>query len=71
MYYISDMIDRVDDALACGKNQLARITIVRVYEVLSRLSYFQEVFNGDEDDEEWKTRKALRDGLYKLMHPEF
>jgi len=61
MYYISDMIWRVEHALA-------GLAIAQVYDVLNCPSYFQNVFNGNENDEEWKTRAALRDGLYKLMH---
>lgn len=67
MYYISDMIWKVEHALADGRKALADLAIARVYEVLNRPSYFQNVFFGDENDEEWKTRAALRDGLYKLM----
>ena len=67
MYYISNMIWKVEHALADGKKEVAGLAIAQVYEVLNRPSYFQNVFQGNENDEEWKTRKALRDGLYKLM----
>lgn len=68
MYYISDMIWRVEHALADGRQPMARLAITQVYSVLNEPSYFQNVFNGNEDDEEWKTRVALRDGLCKLMN---
>ena len=68
MYYISDMIWQVEHALADGREAMVELAIAQVYGVLNRPSYFQDVFKGNEDDEEWKTRAALRDGLYKLMH---
>lgn len=68
MYYISDMIWRVEHALAEGRTALAELAVAEIYAVLTRPSYFQTVFLSDENDEEWKTRVALRDGLYKLMY---
>ena len=68
MYYISDMIWRVEHALADNREAAAILAIAQVYAVLSRPSYFQDVFLGDENDEEWKTRVALRTGLYTLMN---
>ena len=68
MYYISNMIGKVEHALADGRTNIAELAIAQVYEVINRPTYFQNVFQGDENNEEWKTRAALRDGLYKLMH---
>ena len=68
MYYISDMIWRVEHALADGRQSMARLAIAQIYAVLNRPSYFQDVFNSNEDDEEWKQRAALRDGLRKIMN---
>lgn len=68
MYSISNMIRIVEHDLADGRIVSAILTIADVYEVLNRPSYFQNVFISDENDEEWKTRVALRDGLYKLMY---
>ena len=68
MYCISDMICKVEHALADGRIAGAELVIAQVYEVLNRPSYFQNVFLSNENDEEWKTRVALRDGLYKLMY---
>lgn len=67
MYYISDMIWRVEHALADGRTAAAKLVISEVYSVLNAPSYFQNLFLSDESNEEWKTRAALRDGLYKLM----
>lgn len=67
MYYISTTICEVEHALADGREVAASLALARVYEVLNRPSYFQKVFRGNENDEEWKTRAALRDGLYKLL----
>ena len=68
MYYISDMIWKVEHALADDRKAAADLAIAQIYAVLNRPSYFQNVFLGDENDEEWKTRVALRTGLYKLMN---
>lgn len=67
MYYISDMIWRIEHALADGRESLARLAAADVYAVLNGSTYFVNVFNSDESNEEWKTRKALRDGLDKLI----
>lgn len=67
MCYISSMISEVEHALADGRKTAADFAIARVYNVLNSPSYFQNVFHGNEDDEEWKKRSALRNGLYKLM----
>lgn len=68
MYCISNMIWQVEHALADGREVIANLAIAEVYSVLSSPSYFQNVFLGNENDEEWKTRAALRDGLYKIIH---
>ena len=68
MYNISEMISRVDHALKDDKTAIAKIAIIDVYYVLNRPSYFHNVFLSDETDEEWKTRVALRNGLYKLLN---
>ena len=68
MYYISDMIWNVEHALADGRKEAAKVAITFVCEVLNSESYFQNVFHGNANDEEWKTRAKLRDGLYKLLH---
>ena len=68
MYYISDMIWRVEHALADDRSEHAKLAIAQVYDVLNRPSYFQDVLKENEDDDEWKTRAALRDGLKKLLY---
>lgn len=68
MLYISDMIEKVEHALADGRKSAADLAIFKVYEVLNRPSYFENVFQSNENDEEWKTRAALRDALYNLMY---
>ena len=68
MYSISDMIWRVDHALADGNINTAELAVRLVYVVLNSSSYFNSVFDGDENNEEWKSRKALRDGLHKLIN---
>ena len=67
MYYISDMIWRVEHALADDRTVIAKLAVSAVYEVLNRPSYFENLFQNDENNEEWKKIKELRKGLYKLM----
>ncbi len=67
MFSISNMIRIVEHDLADGRIVTAILTIAEVYEVLNRPSYFQNVFISDENDEEWKTRVALRDELSKQL----
>ena len=68
MYYISEMIWKVEHALADGREYQAKFSIIPIYETLNRPSYFYNVFDGNENNEEWKTRAALRDGLYRLIN---
>ena len=67
MYHISYMIWQVEHALLDAREAMAGAAIAQIYEVLNSPSYFRNVFKENENDEEWKTRAALRDGLYKLM----
>lgn len=67
MFSISNMIRIVEHDLADGRIVAAILTIAEVYEVLNRPSYFQNVFISYENDEEWKTRVALRDELSKQL----
>ena len=67
MYYITDKAWQIEHALKDGREAIAILSITKIYEVLNSASYFQNVFHGDENDEEWKTRAALRDGLSKLI----
>lgn len=68
MFYISHMIWRIEHDLADGRLPMARLAAAEVYEVLNDPGYFQNLFEVNENDEEWKTRAALRDGLCKLIH---
>ena len=67
MYRISEMIGEIEHAFADGRSARAELAAIKAYEVLNSPSYFQRVFHSDENDEEWKGRAALRDGLYKLL----
>ena len=67
-FYISQMAWRIEHGLMDQGRTLpaAMISIEEVLETLTSDSYFQNVFKGNAEDEEWKTRAALRDGLKKL-----
>jgi hypothetical protein len=67
MFYISDLIWRVEHALADGRECQANIALLNVYSALASSDYLPNVFKGDDTSEEWKSRVALRDGLKKLI----
>ena len=66
-YYISDMISRVEHALADNRECQARMAILLVHNTITAKSYLEDVFEGDTSSEEWKGRVALREGLKKLI----
>ena len=67
MYYISKMIWKVEHALADNNETVAGVAIAQIHTVLSRESYLKNVFNGNTQSKEWKTRDALCKGLKKLI----
>lgn len=67
MYHISQMIWRIEHALADGREEHAKFAVVQVYSVLNSPTYIPNVFKNDLEDEECKTRIALRDGLKQLL----
>lgn len=66
MYYISDMIWRVEHALADGREGMAKLATDNIYQTISSPTYLKNVFSGDESSEEYQRIAALRDGLKKL-----
>lgn len=66
MYYISDMIWRVEQALADGRQTIAELTVSQVYATLNSESYTKNVFNNDKSSDEYKRLMILRDGLAKM-----
>jgi len=67
MYYISRMIWKIEHALADGREEHAKFAAVQVQSVLNSPTYIPNVFKNDLEDEECKTRIALRDGLKRLL----
>lgn len=67
MFFISDMIWRIEHALADERESLAKLAIMNVYPALASSDYLSTVFKGNDTCEEWKSRVALREGLEKLM----
>ena len=60
-------MNKVEQALAYRQEARAIIACNNVYLVLDSNEYFKHMFNGDENNEEWKKRKALREGLKKIF----
>ena len=67
MYYISNMCWHIEHALFDGRIPAAKVAIINIVTTLDSPSYFHNVFGGNPDDEEWKTRDALRKGLHELL----
>ena len=67
MYHISHMIWRIEHELADGREESAKFAVVQVLSVLNSPTYIPNVFKNDLEDEECKTRIALRDGLKRLL----
>lgn len=65
---ISDMIWKAEHGLVDCRIEMIKIAILKVYEVLNKPSYFYNIFNGDENNEEWNNRLALQNGLSKLIY---
>ena len=68
MYFISDMVWRVENSLSNSRENMARLCALNVYSLLEAPNYCKNVFNGDEENEEWKSRKNLLRGLIKLLN---
>ena len=68
MFYISELIWKVEHALADGRDCQAQIPILNVYSSLNSPDYLTKVFKGDNTGEEWKSMMALKEGLKKLIN---
>jgi len=68
MYYISEMIRKVDDDLAENREAQAILEVNYVYRILNNQKYFNDVFGGNKDNEEWKKRVALKNGIERLFN---
>ena len=67
MFYVSDMIWRVEHALSDGRDSAAKLAILQIHGALDSSDYLKNVFKGDSSSEEYKNMMKLRDGLAKLM----
>jgi alanine dehydrogenase len=66
MWYISDMIRKVDQALADNRQYMARVAIISTYEAISKESYWKNTFNNDLSSDEAKNIKELENALGEL-----
>lgn len=67
MYYISNMINAIDNALNKNMEHEAYIFISLVYSTLCSKDYFEKIFDGDSSTKEWQTRINLKNKLAKLI----
>ena len=67
MFSIANMIYEIDHALEHNRHAILVILVRETYDIINNPNYFKDIINEDENDEEWKTRKALRDGLHNLL----
>lgn len=67
MYYISNMIHAIDNAINKNMEREAYMFISQVYSTLCSKDYFEKIFDGDSSSKEWQTRINLRNKLAKLI----
>lgn len=67
MYYISEMIFRVEHALCDNRLPLAKIAIQEVLSTVKGETYLKNCFGYDSENEEYKRIMKMADGLEKLM----
>ena len=66
-FYVSDMIYKVEHALADRRKAMAGIAIMQVYNNINSDTYLKNVFNGDDENDEYKRTILLRDEFGKLI----
>jgi len=67
MWYISNMIWRVEHSLADNREPLAQLAVSEIYNTISTESYWTNVFKNDYSTDEAINIKNLRDGLKELL----
>jgi len=68
MWYISDMIWRVEHSLADDREPLALLAISEIHSTISTESYWTNVWSNDFSTDEAINIKNLRDGLKELLN---
>jgi hypothetical protein len=66
MWYIADMIRKVEQALADNRQYMARVAIISAYEIISKESYWKNTFKNDLSSDEAKNIKELESALGEL-----
>lgn len=67
MWYISEMIWKVEHALADNREPMAKLAVSNVYQVISGESYWTNIFSNDFSTDEAINIKNLKDGLKELL----
>jgi len=67
MWYISNMIWRVEHALADNREPMAKLAVSEIFSTISTESYWTDIFNNDFSTDEAINIKNLRDGLKELL----
>jgi hypothetical protein len=67
MWYISDMIWRIEHALADNREPMAKLVVSEISSTLSSESYWKNVFKNDISSEEAKNLKNLSEALKELL----
>jgi len=67
MWYMSNMIWRVEHALADDREHLAILAVAEIHSTISSESYWTNVWNNDFSTEEAVNIRNLRDGLKELL----
>ena len=67
MWYISNMIWRVEHALADNREPMAKLAVSEIFSTISTESYWTDIFKDDYSSEEAINIRNLRDGLKELL----
>jgi len=68
MWYISDMIWRVEHALCDNREAFAKLAVCDIYNTISKESYWTNIFKNDLSTDEAKNIKELEIGLKELIN---
>lgn len=68
MFYISDMIWRVEHALADGRDAIAKMAVANIYQVISGKDYCSHLFDGNSECAEYQRIYKLKVALGELLN---
>lgn len=67
MYFISNMIKKIDDAFNADSDSKAYLYVSFIYSIFDSPKYLNEVFRGNDKCYEWNIRIKFKTGLKKII----